>query len=118
MSNTLGDKIIIGKIKAMFQKIYFRNVIAIVLVLPNVFMIKRPYLDLFYIITIYRTVSFLPFQTSFIELFYRASIHRLPLSIQNETGHLSTSPAGDCQPPPMFVFYILQNKPSLLYKHF
>ena len=38
MSNTLGDKIIIlGKIKAMFQKIYFRNVIAIVLVLPNVF---------------------------------------------------------------------------------
>ena len=29
--------IILGKIKAMFQKIYFRNVIAIVLVLPNVF---------------------------------------------------------------------------------
>ena len=31
--------IILGKIKAMFQKIYFRNVNAIVLVLPNVFIV-------------------------------------------------------------------------------
>ena len=33
-------QIILGKIKAMFQKIYFRNVIAIVLVLPNVFIVS------------------------------------------------------------------------------
>ena len=32
--------IILGKIKAMFQKIYFRNVNAIVLVLPNVFLVS------------------------------------------------------------------------------
>ena len=32
-----GAVFILGKIKAMFQKIYFRNVNAIVLVLPNVF---------------------------------------------------------------------------------
>ena len=56
MSNTLGDKIkpkccnsllfkmcriiILGKIKAVFQKIYFRNVNAIVLVFTNVFIVS------------------------------------------------------------------------------
>ena len=32
--------IMFGKIKAMFQKIFFRNVNAIVLVLPNVFIVS------------------------------------------------------------------------------
>ena len=40
-------------------------------------------------------MSFLLFQTSLIKPFYRASIHQLPLSVQNDTGHLSTS-AGVC----------------------
>ena len=46
MSNTLGDLfnmcriIILGKIKAMFRKIYYRNVNAIVLVLPNGFIVS------------------------------------------------------------------------------
>ena len=33
-------KFILEKIKVMFQKIYFRNVIAIVLALPNVFIVS------------------------------------------------------------------------------
>ena len=38
--NTVPKKFILGNIKAMFQKIYFRNVNAIVLVLPNVFIVS------------------------------------------------------------------------------
>ena len=34
------DKFFLEKIKAMFQKIYFRNVIAIVLVLRNLFIVS------------------------------------------------------------------------------